>query len=85
MSSALEFAPDASSQWRELEVTLQELALDELERTAAAGPQSRGSFVRDFTHSQGGFLHYVFLRVAWNEAADTLVVLGVAHYVRPVT
>lgn len=61
MSFALEFAPDASSQWRELELTLQELTLDELDRTAAAGPHSRGVFVRDFTHPLGGLLHYVFL------------------------
>ena len=84
MSFALEFAPNASSQWRELELTLQELTLDELDRTAAAGPHSRRVFVRDFTHPLGGLLHYVFLRVVWNPAGDTLVVLGVAHHARPI-
>ena len=38
MSYALDFAPDAYSQWRELEPQLQELALDEADRAADNPP-----------------------------------------------
>lgn len=39
MSFALDFAPDAKSQWRDLEIEVQEVVLDEMERLAANPPQ----------------------------------------------
>lgn len=48
MSYVPEFAPDAQSQWRELEVELQEVVLDELEILLAnPPPPPKDSFYHD--------------------------------------
>ena len=54
MSYALEFAPDAMSQWRELDVGLQEAVLDALEVIAAASLVPGAGFPRHCVGSVRG-------------------------------
>ena len=64
MSYALDFAPDAYSQWRELEPDLQELALDEADRVADNPPPPPvGEVVRDVVRRGKGADDYVFVRL----------------------
>jgi len=81
MSFELEIAPDARSQWRELEVELQELVLDELDRRAAE-VLPPGPVLVDFTHQRAGVKHYVFLSMLVGRGV--LTVLGVSHFARPI-
>ena len=87
MSYALEFAPDARSEWGELEVGLQELVLDELDALAARPPAkpSGAVLLHDLTHDAPGVRHYVFLRYILAHSTQVLTVIGVVHYARPVT
>jgi hypothetical protein len=62
MSFSLEFAPDTELQWRELDLELQELILDEMENLAANPPSASKYYAyRDFVHDAGGMRHDVFL------------------------
>jgi hypothetical protein len=86
MSYALEFAPDAQSEWRELDVGLQELVLDELDALASHPPAKPSGVVllHDLVHDAPGVRHYVFLRFILAHSAEMLTVIGVVHYARPV-
>lgn len=87
MSYALEFAPDARSQWRELDLGLQELVLDELDALTAHPPAKPSGVVllHDLAHDVPGLRHYVFLRFMLAHATEVLTVIGVVHYARPMT
>ncbi len=69
MSYALEFTRRAIRELSNLEIWLQEEALDELELIAAAPlaePVSPfKSFVHDFIRERGGRRHYVFIAMVW--------------------
>jgi hypothetical protein len=83
MSYALAFTADSRVDFRELDVQLQELALDELDRIAeAATPLPQGTFTRDLVHEASAGRHYLFMRLAVDEAKNSILVLGLAHYLR---
>lgn len=83
MSFVPEFAPDARSQWRELEPALQELVLDEIERlVASASTTRRREFYHDLRHERQGTTDYVFLRIHVDRVRRVLTVAGVVHYVQ---
>ena len=83
MSYALAFAPDAQSQWLELDVRLQELALDEADDMASHPPATSSVFTRDLALDEAGVRHYVFLRLAVERSRSTVTVIGVGHVSRP--
>ena len=83
MDFAPEFAPDAESQWRELDdVLLQDLVWDvveELSRNPPPGPEFCADFVRE---GEEGW-HYVFISINIDHAKRKLTVGGVNRYFRP--
>jgi hypothetical protein len=83
MSYALEFAPDARSAWRGLDVAVQEAVLDELDRLADR-PLSlpRGASVHDLVRQSGDTRTYVFIQAAANHAKQTLNVYSIGSYTR---
>ena len=87
MSYALEFAPDARSEWQELDFGLQELVLDELDAQTAHPPAKPSGVVllHDLVHDAPGVRHYVFLRCILDHGTEALTVIGVVHYARPMT
>jgi hypothetical protein len=87
MSFVPEFAPDAKSQWRELEVELQELVLDEMERLATNSPAAASNTIiyRDVTYLDRTQKHYVFLRAVVERDRAAVVVIGIAHIARPLS
>lgn len=83
MSYALEIAPDASSQWRELPVDLQEFVLDKLDRLAQTlADVPAGPFVHDAVHRSSDTVEYLFIRLIASPRTRSLTVLGVARYSR---
>jgi hypothetical protein len=84
MSYALAFALDAQIDWRKLDVPMQEVVLDELDRLAAAGPSaSAAPFVHDFVHLARGMKHTVFLYLFVSHHSQTVNVLSVGEFVEP--
>src|SRR5438045_8962961 len=80
MSFVPGFAPDALSQWRELDFELQELVLDELERLAADPPAAGSADVVDVVREVAGLRHYVFVRFAVDRARQRLIIVGVGRF-----
>lgn len=77
------FAPDAKSQWRELDVELQEMVLDEMEKLAAQPQFSlRPTLTADFVITRQSERHFVFLQYIVERRARRLVVTGVHHFVQ---
>jgi hypothetical protein len=71
------------SQWLELEIDLQELLLDEIEKVAADPPKSiRTSFVRDFVVNRSDGWHYIFFEFTIDWRAASFTVTGVHLYIR---
>lgn len=86
MSFVPEFAPDAKSQWRELDPVLQEMVLDELELLLANPPAPpKREFYHDFRHEEENQFHYVFLRVHVDYRRRVITIAGVIHHIRPKT
>jgi len=84
MSFTPDFVPDAKSQWRELDVELQEIVLDELEKLASNPPPDVGGLIEhDFAHDRGGIRHYIFLRMVIDRRARTLRVIGIVQLTKP--
>ncbi len=82
MSFTPRFAPDAESQWHELDFELQELVLDEMERLAANPPRTIRGFARhDFMLDRPGERHYVFLRLAIDRVRQIMRVIGLYHHI----
>jgi mRNA-degrading endonuclease RelE of RelBE toxin-antitoxin system len=81
MSYALDFAPEARRAWRDLDVNLQELALDELDRLAQTCPSIAADLVHDVSVELQGAKHYLFFRLT--ASGTNLTVLNVGHYARP--
>jgi hypothetical protein len=78
MSYALDFAPDAYSQWRELEAELQELALDEADRVADNPPPPPvQEMVRDVVRRGTVLDDYIFVRLVLDRQRRLVVVTGV--------
>ncbi|HEX4796593.1 MAG TPA: hypothetical protein VH370_22570 [Humisphaera sp.] len=82
MSYALVFAPDAKSQWLELDVRLQELVLDEADDMASHPPTMSKVYTRDVVLDEAGVRQYVFLRLAVERRTSTVTVIGVKHLSR---
>lgn len=83
MSFVPVFAPDAKSQWQELEPVLQELVLDELESLLLdISAQARREFYHDFLYEDDHAFHYVFLRLHVDPSFGTVTVAGVVRYQR---
>jgi|SRR6185437_8662761 len=75
------FAPDAKSQWLELDIDLQEALLDEMENLAAHPPSSiRILHNHDFVITRGSERHYVFFQFVLDWKAQRLNVTGVQHF-----
>lgn len=85
MSYALAFALDAQIDWRKLDVPIQEIILDELDRLAAAAPPTiiGVPFVHDFVHYAAGMKHSVFLYLYVSSQSQTVHVLSVGEFVEP--
>jgi hypothetical protein len=82
MSLMPAFAPDAKSQWQELDAELQELVLDELDAIAIHPPfDQRGEVRRDTVHQSDKARHYLFLRFIVDPGHVTLV--GIYHHISP--
>jgi hypothetical protein len=82
MSLTPAFAPDARSQWQELEPVLQELVLDEMDALASDPPITQASIIRrDIAHHQDKASHYLFLRFTIDERRLTLI--GIHHHIQP--
>jgi mRNA-degrading endonuclease RelE of RelBE toxin-antitoxin system len=76
------FAPDAKSQWQELDPELQELVLDELEEIAAFPPMNDNEVIRrDTVYQDPSARHYLFMRFVVDHKSVTLV--GVYHHTSP--
>jgi hypothetical protein len=83
MDFAPEFAPDAQSQWRELDdTTLQDLVWDAVE-DLARNPPPVAEYVADFIHPSGDGWHYIFISINIDHAKCKLTVAGVNRYFRP--
>jgi hypothetical protein len=79
VSYALAFAPEARVAWAQLDVWLQELVLDELDRLAFEPPQLTRltrlpGFVREVVQERGESKHYVFLVLDRNDVTRELTV-----------
>lgn len=86
MSFVAGFAPDAKSQWRALDVELQELVLDELDRLAANPPTTpRTVILSDLVQNKAGIRDYVFLRCTIDRAAEQISVIGIVQHSRPLS
>jgi hypothetical protein len=84
MSLTPGFAPDAKSQWLELDVELQERILDELENLAAAPLNApRGIILHDFVHVTRDAHNYIFLRLIVDSNQQSLTLIGVGRYSSP--
>lgn len=83
MSYVPGFAPDANADWRELDTTLQERVLDEMDRIAADPPSPGTRFLADFVEEALGAKHYVWIRYVINRSARRITVTGIVHYARP--
>ena len=81
MSYALEFAPEAREAWRRLDVALQELVLDELDRLAGMTGITADDRVHDLVVDSAEATHYLFLRLT--VAGANLVVTNIGHFARP--
>jgi hypothetical protein len=82
MSYALAFAPDARTQWQELDLWLQELALDDADAMASAPPPTSEVVYRDMLHTKGNERHYLFLRFTVDHDKKQVTLIGLAHLVR---
>ena len=81
MSFTPGFAPDAQSQWQDLDFELQELVLDEMDKVAAnPAPAIRGVLQHDFVHERAGIRHYIFLRLTVDRSRRTIKVIGIHHH-----
>ncbi|HSZ54178.1 MAG TPA: hypothetical protein VK797_00845 [Tepidisphaeraceae bacterium] len=78
MSCAIAFAADSRVDFAELDVTLQESVLDELDHLCESSvPFPARTFIRDFTQDQADARHCLFLRLAYDADINTLLVLGI--------
>ena len=85
MSYIPQFAPDAKSEWHELDVELQEAVLDQIEQIASNPPlPPRRAINFDVVLDLGGKRHYLFLRVLIDHTRKTATVLGVGHFARSI-
>jgi hypothetical protein len=80
MSYALDFAPEAQRAWRDLDVQLQEVVLDELDRLAQTPRPSSSDFVHDLTVETASAKHYLFFRLT--ASGTNLTVLNIGHFAR---
>jgi mRNA-degrading endonuclease RelE of RelBE toxin-antitoxin system len=85
MSYALDVAPDAQSQWRELDVELQEVVLDELDLLANNPPADRTALVLDVVRDFQGARHYDFIQVLLNRRVRVISMIGASHHARPLS
>lgn len=83
MSYALAFAPDARTQWQELDPWLQELVLDEADLVASAPPVQSTVVYRDVVRTETGQRHYLFLRFTIDDIRKCVTMIGVAHFIKP--
>lgn len=81
MSLTPAFAPDAKSQWQELDILLQERVLDELDKLAAVPPDApRGVALHDFVHVIGEVRNYIFMRIVIDLASQRITIIGIFHH-----
>jgi hypothetical protein len=84
MSYVLDFGLDAQTEWRALDVAVQEVVLDEFDRlTADPSIVPAGRHVHDFVYEAGGTRHYLFFEVRVNESRRTVSILSVGHFAEP--
>jgi hypothetical protein len=81
MSFVPGFAPDALSQWRELDFDLQELVLDEVDKLAN-DPPARDTAIIDLAHDLPTGRHYLFIQLLIDHPRGRVVVIGVGHHFR---
>ena len=84
MSFVPEFAPDALSQWRELDPELQEVVLDSIEALLAnPPPPPTVRMYHDVYHEDDRGRHYIFVRVLVDRIRERITIAGVVDYLRP--
>ena len=81
MSYVPDYAPDADSQWRALDVPFQELVLDELDRLCLSPPR-RIDYVSDVVFEEGAVKHYFFVHVTVDHPRQIVTLIGVSHFIR---
>ena len=84
MSYALDVANEVVAKWRSLEIQLQELVWDELERVANNPPRDGGKHIYDVVHEAEGIRHYVFIEATVNHRSRIVVVTTVGYFARPI-
>lgn len=84
MSFVPAFAPDALSEWQELEFDLQERVWDALEDVLNHPPARETEKVIDVVYEVGGARHFLFIRILLDSTRNNLTVTGVTHVIRPV-
>ena len=86
MTFTPEFAPDAKSQWLELDVDLQEKVLDEIEQMILdASSATLPEIYRDAVFSRETLRHYLFVHAIVNQEQQRVTILGIALVSRPLT
>jgi hypothetical protein len=84
MSYTPEFAPDARSQWRQLDFEFQEVVLDIMDfftSTPPMGDTDRAERVVD----SNGIRHSIIVRVAIDHRRKLVALIGVSHKTRPIS
>jgi hypothetical protein len=81
------FSADARTAWRSLELALQEIILDEIDRLAEhtdrlAFRGTNDAAVCDFKTNIGTSVHYIFITAKLEEESNTLQILTIGHYAR---
>lgn len=82
MSYALAFTADARYDFALIPIPLQELVLDELDRIAAGSSFPNGTFVREVVRDVQKIRDYVFIHLALDRPENSLLILGMHHYIR---
>jgi hypothetical protein len=81
MDFVAEFAPDARSQWEELDFLIQELVRDKVEELLHNPPAVTETYP-DIAHEGEDGWHYVFLSVNIDHAGGRMTIAGVNHFIR---
>jgi hypothetical protein len=81
MSYVPDYAPDADSQWRALDIRFQEMVLDVLDRLCLSPPK-QSEHVADAVLEEGSIRHIIFVHVTIDHRRQIVTLVGVGHCAR---